>query len=270
MKKILIPTDFSDNATNAALYGLSLFGKEECDVILLNTFNIPYTGHDVIVTNNDKVQDDSKVHFDKLINKINGELEGNNFRITAEFHVGNLETVINGIVEDKQIDQVIMGTQGASGLKKVLIGSSTASVVGSVSTNLLAVPENSVYSIPNKIVLAINDYNDLNEEILAPLVSLAQHFDAEIMLYHVTDILDDKVPENLDVIYKYFSKVKHSVHSAFSDDAAFAIEEFAINESANLLAVLRYQKGFFAKLFHKSLTKQMIYHAKLPMLVLNN
>lgn len=38
MKRILVPTDFSENAWNALCYGMSLFKEEACTFYLLNTY----------------------------------------------------------------------------------------------------------------------------------------------------------------------------------------------------------------------------------------
>jgi len=270
MKKLLIPTDFSDNAYNAALYGLALFWKEECEVILLNTYNIPYTGHDVLVSRNNAIGLDSKKAFKELIDKINNQFVGNKFHFKSEFIHGELPAVVDDFVTENEIDQVIMGTQGASGLKKVLIGSNTASVMSNVLCDLLVVPENSVFNVPKRIVLAVDDYLDLNQGKVSSLVSLSEHFDIEILLFHVTDVTDNKIPADLDIIYKCFSGVKHSVHSINSENVASAVEEFAKVESADMVAVLHDQKNFFEKLFHKSVTKEMLYHAALPILVLHS
>ena len=42
-KKIILPTDFSDNARNAYHYAFSLFGFENVEYILFNTYLLPYT-----------------------------------------------------------------------------------------------------------------------------------------------------------------------------------------------------------------------------------
>lgn len=38
MKRILIPTDFSENAWNAISYAMQLFSNQTCEFFLLNTY----------------------------------------------------------------------------------------------------------------------------------------------------------------------------------------------------------------------------------------
>ncbi|MEH6769109.1 universal stress protein [Maribacter arcticus] len=45
-------------------------------------------------------------------------------------------------VIDKNIDLIIMGTKGASGIKAVSLGSNTGNVITKVPCAVLAVPEN--------------------------------------------------------------------------------------------------------------------------------
>lgn len=49
MKTILIPTDFSENARNAALYAFSLFDLEKDKFILLNAYSMPATGRSAML-----------------------------------------------------------------------------------------------------------------------------------------------------------------------------------------------------------------------------
>ena len=44
-------------------------------------------------------------------------------------------------VEEKKIDIIVMGTKGASGLKKIIVGSNTGDVITKVKCTTLAVPE---------------------------------------------------------------------------------------------------------------------------------
>ena len=41
MKSILIPTDFSVDARNAALYAIALFGTMDCQYFLIHAYSIP-------------------------------------------------------------------------------------------------------------------------------------------------------------------------------------------------------------------------------------
>lgn len=54
MKRILLPTDFSDISVNAIQYALSLFAEETCEFYLLNVYRVPY------MTNEELMEFDSQ------------------------------------------------------------------------------------------------------------------------------------------------------------------------------------------------------------------
>ena len=50
-------------------------------------------------------------------------------------------SAVRSVVENKKIDLIIIGAKGASGLKKIVLGSNTGDVIAKVECPLLAVPE---------------------------------------------------------------------------------------------------------------------------------
>ena len=77
MKKILLPTDFSDNSWNAIKYALQLYKDQECNFILLHTYTpivyhvehlqASYTQLQVI----DAVKETAKKRLDDTLQRIN-------------------------------------------------------------------------------------------------------------------------------------------------------------------------------------------------------
>ncbi|MFT5736655.1 MAG: nucleotide-binding universal stress UspA family protein, partial [Maribacter sp.] len=121
MKKILLPTDFSDNAWNAICYAQHLLKKEQCDFHILHTYTptfyrldylmggpaysaIPDMGVEVAQTGLEKTLIDIKNNFDN---------PKHSFKAFSAFN-----TPVSEIIErttSKKFDLIIMGTQGATG-----------------------------------------------------------------------------------------------------------------------------------------------------------
>ena len=144
MLRILIPTDFSDNAWNAITYGLELFRKERCTIYLLHINPLPhYSGAGTSIKGStdmlrETMLQESEKSLKELLEKINETLpnERHTFITIAlyDFFVDSIKRE----VQDKHIDLIIMGTKGASGLKKVSLGSNTGDVITKVQCPLLA------------------------------------------------------------------------------------------------------------------------------------
>src|SRR5207342_2350709 len=75
------------------------------------------------------------------------------------FAHGDLITVLKKIIAVQQPDLIVMGTKGASGLKRILIGSNTVNVIAKTRVPVLVIPEvarfeNFFNKGKNRIVLA--------------------------------------------------------------------------------------------------------------------
>ena len=88
MKKILVPTDFSQNAKKATDYALTLFDSKDAEFTLLNTFYIPYSVPDISYSVNDLSYENAKKLFEK--EKIYSSGQGTVF--PKGFLVGEIES----------------------------------------------------------------------------------------------------------------------------------------------------------------------------------
>ena len=91
---------------------------------------------------------------------------------------GNLITTLKKIIAVQQPDLIVMGTKGASGLKKILIGSNTVNVIAKTKVPVLVIPEvarfeNFLNKGKNRIVLATDLDLLENEDALDILKEIA-------------------------------------------------------------------------------------------------
>lgn len=132
MKRILLPTDFSENAYNAIRYALKLYEHESCTFYLLNTYTPAayFTGttlpnsysalqlEEIAATN-------SKRGLDETEKRINAEFHNPKHIIGKLSSFNLLVSEINSVVKSLGIDVIVMGTKGATGAKEVFIGTQT-------------------------------------------------------------------------------------------------------------------------------------------------
>ena len=139
MKKILIPTDFSDNAWNAISYALSLFANEKCEFFLLNTYTpvIPSSRFISPMANAVRIEDavrmTSENGLSKTLERIQEDFANplHTFKTISSFF-NLLVEEIKELVDDYNIDVVLTGTKGASGMDEVFMGSNTVRIIKSV------------------------------------------------------------------------------------------------------------------------------------------
>src|SRR5690606_9765636 len=136
MKTILLPTDFSENSWNAITYALNLFEKTTCTFYLLHVNSSSY----VMANDSPYIQTDyfventftkpSKLQLKNTLKRILQEFPDN--KNHHFFTLTDYNFFIESIrkhVHEKQIDMIVMGTKGATGLKKLIVGSNAADVI---------------------------------------------------------------------------------------------------------------------------------------------
>lgn len=274
MKNILLPTDFSENAWNAIKYAISMYADEECNFTLLNTYYATPPAHDVIVSNYwDTFEKDSKFGLDKTLKRIEDKLDlkGSNCKQITRY--GMIGGTIGTIADEENIDLIVMGTKGASGIKEVLMGSNTARVINNVNVPIIAVPARSVYQVPSSILLA-TDYKELeNIEVLKPLKEIATKFDSELLILNI--LKNERKMVGIDeamegfALHGYFEPLKHSYDVSNNDNPEDGINEFASKYAVHMIAMVKRDHPFFESIFSHSVSKKLAFHTDVPLLVMH-
>ena len=272
MKKILIPTDLSSNASNAISYAFQLFRNSNVQFYILHVdhpiIDMPTSSIEFInpITYPDLVS--QKKMVDKQIIKIieNLNCEDDNFNYEIENEIGFAGDVIVSKAKELNCDLIIMGTKGATGLSQFFIGSVTASVIRKSAVSVLAIPENFSYEKLEKIVFA-TDYEGIsNKKTLQPLFELARMFHAieakEPIAAYIEELQVWKAEKN-------FHQVRHTNSIASCENIPDGILDFAGENEADLIAIIPHTYNFFENLLHRSVSKQIAFESKTPILALH-
>jgi len=272
MKTIIVPTDFSDNALHALRYAAMLNAAFNGKIILFHSYAVAVYGTETslaFMPSDEELKNDSLELLNKESQKILAEYPG--LKIESVFEDGYPEQAIIEMAKRKNGDLVVMGTQGASGLREALVGSITASVMEDTACPVIAVPENATVNKVSKIVFA-TDYALNDFENISKVIEIAKPFGAEIILLHVSN-------GELDHAYEYSAIENFKIRAAEEnqyDKISFKLLEsrdvlnglnFYLDEvKADLLAMSMHHRTFFQKLFNRSKTKRMAFHTHIPLL----
>jgi nucleotide-binding universal stress UspA family protein len=177
MKKILVPCDFSQPAVNAFRFALDAAGKSNGTIHLLYVVELPVL-HDTVIMPVlyfeeqyfNEVKATTERRFNKLVTKYN--TEGVKVMTNVEFGPP-VKTILSYSLE-KNIDLIIMGSHGASGLKEYFIGSNAEKIVRTSSVPVLIVKD--FFKGPIKNIVFPNALQDTNQEDLAMKVKALQDF----------------------------------------------------------------------------------------------
>ncbi len=277
MKSILLPTDFSDNAYNAIHYAMNLFKNETCTLYLLHTY-VPVifdTAYLMSMPPAEVMEDVYKENSLKNLSKTKARIEQdfpenkNLIHIVSSFN--SLQGGIKDLVEEKNIDLVIMGTQGATGAKEVLFGSNTIHVLKDLACPLIAVPNEFKFNGLSEMLFSTDYGLEFTEKHLSWLKHFSQQWKAKINILHVYYYgydLDARQEKAKEYLRNAFLEDSMEFIRMDNVDVVKAIEKYQEEKPSDLLAIIHNKRSFFDNLFFKPVIKKLGFHLKTPMLVI--
>lgn len=273
MKKILIPTDFSQNAKNATDYALSLFNEKNTEITLLNVFYIPYAPIDVAHSYNDVTSENAEQLFQQELKRIAKKNPHLKASISTLFEVGDVVNVVRSLEREFNYELIVMGTKGASGLAEVFVGSRTSAMIKSVKTPVLVIPEAAKFK-PIKRILFTADEEFIDQKLNVEILKeIAQTNHSKIEALYISES-----SENEELIKKFidhkinlnFKDIPHQLNSKNGIIVENEIQKYTENNSIDLIAMVTTNGNLFHNLFHTSVTKQVAMHTKMPLLVMHS
>lgn len=278
MRKILFPTDFSETSNNAFVYALKLAENINAEVITLHVYGLPIMDMsymDVPVYQAEVYESLELNNFENfkdqipILRKIAEHHNLEHIKISNVMLQGDLVTNIVQMVKEEYIDYVVMGTDGATGIKEFFIGSATASVMTGTKAMVLSIPAEAKYEPIKKIGFA-TQFTIEELDALRRLLPLAKGFDASIDCIYVKTA-DNSVNEVVIADWKViFKEEKITFHTIQSKDVEETMVDFIELHRINLFAMFNPKPGFWEGIFYTSLTKKMAWHLKVPLLALHD
>ncbi|MBK9177153.1 MAG: universal stress protein [Flavobacteriales bacterium] len=269
MAHVLIPTDFSRNALNAALYAIRLFGPEGNRFSLLNTYMMPHGAASTMWNMDDLLAREAIAGVKAFAEEVRKHFPGQTLSLEAEAQHGDLPNVVARFANDKDRPvMVVMGTQGATGLQEALFGSNTANVIKHGNFPVLAVPGQAEYHAPKRIVLA-DDGGPVSKDSLAPVLDIARRNQGEIRVVRVINERSTADTGTADQVFdNLLGAIPHTQQYMSGENVDSALNDVAEQSDADLLVVLHRKRGVFQGLFHRSTAAKLAMHTHLPLLVL--
>ena len=271
MKTILVPTDFSQNATNALNYAAALASQVRGKLIIAHIINLPITPLEggIAIPTDAQLEEDYKQELNRLSRELRLE-NGFRFEVETICQYGYFLANLNELVKTKAVDIVVMGTRGATNFLNKLIGTNTSEFIKIAACPVLAIPAEATFKGFKHIAYA-SDFESDETVFLQQLFRIANPYDAEVA---IINILNNKLlniySDNQIIrdITKHFPDNKYSIAQIQDKDVVAALREFAQENNADVLAVSIHDRSFLENLFHISISKELVCHATLPLLTL--
>ena len=279
MKNILLPTDFSENSWNAIKYAILFFESVECNFYLLHVNRLDnFAVNDSSLMLNQEVLEEvyTKPTKQKLreilkrISKLTPNHKKHNFYTLTDF--GFFIESIRKTVDEKQIDFIVMGTKGASGLEQIILGTNTADVITKVKCNMLAIPENAKFITPTEIAFPTDFSLSYNLHLLQPIADVLEQYMANLRILHVNrkngELNADQL-KNKELLEDYFNNHKFSFHFLTNKKIEDAIQCFVESRAINLICMVAKNLNYFQQILFHSKVEKISYHTDVPFMILH-
>jgi len=268
MKTILVPTDFSDAATNAAEYAVSLAKEINAKVTLLHVYHVPVptTESPILVITNDEMQKDNEKELKKLASHLKGNTK---VEITYKAVMGMAVEEISE--EEKTANLIVMGMKGAGKLSEIVLGSIATATLRKAKIPTLIIPAHTKFRVPKRIVFACDYSAKTDYNTIEPLKELVQKFDSKLFVLNVKSnketISADEAGAGLRLENK-LNETNHIYHCSENENLIDGINEFVKDKKAEMIVTIPHRHNLLERLFHKSISKEIAFHTHVPLLTL--
>jgi nucleotide-binding universal stress UspA family protein len=278
MKKILCPTDFSRTAAKALAYATYIARQSGGHLTLLHVVHLPIvdTSETALVASEllgEQMRDAEGRLIDlcRQMEEQHGANRGGEFTCDYILKEALLTDITEHLTKTSGYDLIVMGTTGGgNALEELLIGSNAEAVMEQVKCPVLSIPSTSEHPQINKIIYA-SDYAQEDIPTLREVLQFASLFGAQVEVVHVnkeTGRSDDKKARFLRDLEQAFPGAPLHFEEVVSKHRAEGLKKYYDASGADMIAILRREKGFLQELFSQSLAEKMTYQAEVPLLVL--
>lgn len=269
--KIVILTDSSPLSKVAIKFALRLAGPLQAEFTLLNVVRIegPSKANLKLKQIEKLLMTAAEAEGKELIKDLRKEIKGD---YNLKFKVVKGHTVTQAITSwtaKHPTNMVVMGSRGASALKKARMGGTTVSVIDDCKVPVLAIPELAQYKNLQKIVYA-SDLKNVEKE-LEMLIEFAKIFGSHIHMIHVMPIKDPQADKALSDVEEAIRKTKYQkidFRVILDENIPSAIDKFIKETNSELLTTFTHHLSLFEKLFARSVTRTLAYLGTIPLLAL--
>ena len=259
--KLLVPTDFTNEAHSAIQHAVKLGVIIQAEVILLT----------VVKEKNDisnataKLADEEK--WAKSINE--------NIEVRSIVRVGNIFDDIGDAASELGVSMIFMGTHGASGWQKIT-GSYAIKVITNSSVPFIVVQDQLMNDTGYDSIVVPLDLNNETKQKLEMVANIAHYFDSEVHLItpnESDEFLSNKLKANRIWAAKYLKGKKVKFTTQIVDEGDNLLEgvfKLSAKVEADLIAIMNLQKNSLMGILGSSYQQEIIANkAKIPVLCLN-
>lgn len=273
MKKILVPTDFSDYALNALKLAAKIAEKSNATIYLFHIINIPSYETGILPFQNAQSLPEG-MHIMKHIKQKFKDLMALDFmskvRAIEAVQFGGFFESIASQAEKAGIDLIVMGTHGTSGfVTDTFVGNVTDKVVRNSNIPVITLRNEVTTPIFPNIVFA-SDFEDIDAIPFQKISSFLEAFDAKLHLLRVVTVGDfttnREANEKMEAFAKKNNLSNYTINVFNAAHIQLGINEFAQSTNADLIITPTKGRAGLALLLNGSIAIDLMKDAVPPVM----
>ncbi|MDJ1468436.1 universal stress protein [Xanthocytophaga flava] len=278
METILIPTDFSEEATYAVKIATAIAQKTNASIRLLHViqsvYAYEYNEGSLLLPDNaqDRLSRQIIQAEEKALAVVKG-IERQGVKVEYDVQVGSTAKHISNIIaENSGVDLIVMGTKGDTGVHEMFIGSRTEKVVRYATCPVLSVRSHSGGFQLRNVVLA-TDFSDEIEPLLQKIKDLQDVFEFYLHIVYVNTPINYDTTFNIEERMKNFLE-KYELQSYQTViineySQADGINRYAERLQADMIVMVTHGRVGMSYMLDGSIAGEVVNHASIPVLTYN-
>ena len=269
MKTVIIPIDFSPISLNAMHYGIDMAMSVNASIMLLHMYHVPVSLTDVpvVLISVDELKEQAETKIAQIREQVEHIVAGK-VKVYAEARLGDVEDELKLTCEKIQPFAIVMGTKGASSFEHILFGSNTLHAIRNLTWPVITIPPGKTFGTGIKKIGFACDFRDMAQQTPSDKIhELVSAFNAE---FHVLNVdykekhFQADTPEQSALVHTLLEDLNPVYDFIGSPDIETGINEFAENNNLDLIIAIPKKHKLLEGLFHKSATKQLVFHSHIP------
>ncbi|MFH6961380.1 universal stress protein [Flavobacterium plurextorum] len=272
MKQILVPTDFSEHAEDALKVAAQIAKRNNSEIIILHMLELPSQMNDAILGGTSIPE---TMLFMKKANEMLDEISSKPYLDGIQVtEIVKMDRPIHGITQvskDHNIDLIVMGSHGSSGVEELLIGSNTEKVVRNSDIPVLVIKKDIKAFNASNIVFA-SDFSEEAKKPFKKLLDFAKTFQSKLHLVTICTPNSFKTTHAAEKaitdFITEFNLTDYTTNIYNDTNIEKGIINFSNKINADIIGMCTHGRTGFAHFFNGSISEGLVNHAVKPIITL--
>ena len=271
MKTILVPIDFSENATQAIAAAKVIASKNEAELVFLHAYQPYVTDISLPVTVNTlpvykELEDSYKAQLEEHV--VQARQEG--FKAEGVWETGGIHDAIIKNAEELVADLIVVGRTGKGGFMDKLIGSAATNIASDAPCPVLVIPPQVTSIDFKRIVYATQlEFEEMNN--LRQVATLARLLGTKLTFIKISSLEQPNIQSDEQFIEQMTTGLGIPASAIVihkGGGVQEGIEKHCKEVHADMLIVSTRERGFLEQfIINPSITKKLVIETHIPLLV---